>query len=154
MASGPTLPHSSVYPSGADLATASLPIVPPAPPRLSTRICWPRAVDHDWATRRAVASTDSPAGKGTTSRIGFAGYCAKAPVPKASSSAKQKTSPPFLRRGACEAGGEVRNPPPPPAFGVPLLPREEGKSLAMVMLDPRLRSDPDYEIFAEIQSAI
>src|ERR1700693_5235824 len=82
MASGPTLPHSSVYPSGGDLATASLPIVPPAPPRLSTTICAPRAADHDWPTSRAVASTDSPAGKGTTSRIGFAGYCAKAPLPK------------------------------------------------------------------------
>src|SRR5712692_5374734 len=82
MASGPTLPHSSVYPSGGDLATASLPIVPPAPPRLSTRTCCPRAADQDWPTSRAVASTDSPAGKGTTSRIGFAGYCAKAPVPK------------------------------------------------------------------------
>src|SRR3979490_68176 len=90
MASGPTLPHRSVYPSGADLATASLPIVPPAPPRLSTRICWPRAVDHDWATRRAVASTDSPAGKGTTSRIGFVGYCAKAPVPKIKETRKRR----------------------------------------------------------------
>src|SRR5712671_3451290 len=140
MASGPTLPHSSVYPSGADLATASLPIVPPAPPRLSTRICWPRAADHDWPTRRAVASTDSPAGKGTTRRIGFVGYCAKAPCARASSNARQETSPPFLRRGACEAGGEVWRPPPPPAFGVPLLPWEEGKKLAMLTLDPRLRN--------------
>src|SRR5882672_7491724 len=57
-------------------------MVPPAPPRLSTRIGWPRAADHAWPTSRAVASTDSPAGKGTTSRIGFAGYCAKAPLPK------------------------------------------------------------------------
>src|SRR5258708_30510342 len=128
MASGPPLPHRIVYPWGADLATASLPIVPPAPPRLSTRICWPRAADHGWASRRGVASTDSPAGKGTTSRIGFAGYCAKAPCARDRSNIKQESSPPFLRRGACEAGGEVCS-PPPPAFGVPLLPREEGKNL-------------------------
>src|SRR5437879_1548997 len=89
MASGPTLPHRRVYPSGADLATASLPIVPPAPPRLSTRICCPRASDQDWPTRRAVASTDSPAGKGTTRRIGFAGYCAKALAPKAREARKR-----------------------------------------------------------------
>src|SRR6266513_5151152 len=91
MASGPTLPHRRVYPSGADLATASLPIVPPAPPRLSTRICCPSAADHDWPTRRAVASTDSPAGKGTTRRIGFAGYCAKAPVPKTRETRKRSS---------------------------------------------------------------
>src|SRR5258708_32925087 len=91
MASGPPLPHRIVYPWGADLATASLPIVPPAPPRLSTRICWPRAADHDWPTRRAVASTDSPAGKGTTRRIGFAGYCAKAPVPRARETRKRSS---------------------------------------------------------------
>jgi hypothetical protein len=30
-----------VYPSGADRATISEPIMPEAPPRLSTTICWP-----------------------------------------------------------------------------------------------------------------
>src|SRR5258708_14631113 len=127
MASGPTVPHRIVRAAGGDLAPVSLPIVPPAPPRLSTRICWPRAADHGWATRRAVASTDSPAGKGTTSRIGFAGYCAKAPCARASSNARQETSPPFLRRGACEAGGGACAPPPPPPSAAPPPPRERGE---------------------------
>src|SRR5258708_34746771 len=140
MARGPTLPHRMVWPSGAVWATASLPIVPPAPPRLSTRAGGRRAADDGWGRRRGVEATDSPGGKGTTSRIGFAGYCAKAPCARGSSNARQETSPPFLRRGACEAGGEVWRPPPPPAFGVPLLPREEGKKLAMLTLDPRLRN--------------
>src|SRR5258708_27611656 len=140
MASGPTLPHRIAWPWGGDLATASLPRVPPAPPRLSTRICWPRAADHGWATRRGAASTASPGGKGTRSRIGFAGYGAKAPCARAGRNARQETPPPFLRGGACEAGGEVWRPPPPPAFGVPLLPREEGKKPAMLTLDPRLRN--------------
>jgi len=44
---------TGAYSRRGDLATASLAMVPPAPPRLSTRICCPRAADHDCPTRRA-----------------------------------------------------------------------------------------------------
>src|SRR5882672_2835547 len=71
-------------------------MVPPAPPRLSTTICCPNAADHDWPTRRAVASTDSPAGNGTTMRMGLAGYCAKPPVAAATNKSVDHASLRFI----------------------------------------------------------
>src|SRR4029077_20294485 len=65
-------------------------MVPAAPPRLSTTICCPSAADHDWPTRRAVASTDSPAGKGTTSRMGLAGEGCASAAAETSSSARHE----------------------------------------------------------------
>ena len=56
---------SSVWPSGADLATASAPIAPPAPPRFSTTTGWPMLSLMRWATMRATTSVVPPAGKGT-----------------------------------------------------------------------------------------
>jgi hypothetical protein len=39
----PTLPITRVWPSGADFATASAPMLPPAPVRFSTTTGWPQA---------------------------------------------------------------------------------------------------------------
>ena len=54
----------------------SAPIVPPAPPRLSTTIGWPRRSDSFCARLRAMKSVAPPAGNGTMRRIGLSGYAA------------------------------------------------------------------------------
>ena len=69
MACVPTVAISSVWPSGADLATALAPIEPPAPPRLSTTRVALSASPSAWATGRATISVGPPAGKGTIKRI-------------------------------------------------------------------------------------
>src|SRR6218665_1825405 len=55
---------STVYPSGLDSATALAPMLPPAPPRLSTTAAWPMISGRRVVTRRAVASLPPPGGKG------------------------------------------------------------------------------------------
>src|SRR6266849_1191496 len=62
----PLDPSRSVYPSALDLATAVVPIRPPAPARFSTITCWPRASENPGATVRAVISTLPLGGQGTT----------------------------------------------------------------------------------------
>ncbi len=47
-------------------ATASAPMVPPAPGRFSTTTGWPRICDSRWATTREELSVMPPAAKGTT----------------------------------------------------------------------------------------
>src|SRR3954462_14273214 len=66
----PLVVSSSVVPSGADFATASAPILPPAPVRFSTITGWPSCSDILAATIRPTVSTAPPAANGTTIRIG------------------------------------------------------------------------------------
>ncbi len=71
-------PMSKVYPSGGDFATASAPMVPPAPPRFSTTTGWPSASESLCAMGRAKMSVDPPGGNGTTSFSGFEGQACAA----------------------------------------------------------------------------
>jgi hypothetical protein len=69
----------SVYPSGAERATASLPTMLPPPGRFSTMNCLPNAVLSTSANTRPSVSAAPPAPYGTTMRTGFAGQsCAAA----------------------------------------------------------------------------
>src|SRR5919201_932216 len=52
----------------------SLPVIPPAPARLSTTIGTPRLSDRRCETLRAAKSAMPPGANGTTMRIGFDGY--------------------------------------------------------------------------------
>jgi hypothetical protein len=54
--------NSRVWPSGALFATASAPIVPPAPPRFSTTKGWPKASPNRSASGRASTSLLPPGG--------------------------------------------------------------------------------------------
>src|SRR5216117_2031432 len=75
----PSVPTSIVYPSGALLATYSMPIWPAAPVRFSTMPAWPKTCLSRSATGRVAMSVEPPAGKGTIHRIGFDGHgCASA----------------------------------------------------------------------------
>src|SRR5215467_460827 len=69
MACVPTVPMSSVRPSGADFATASAPSEPPAPPRLSITITDLRASPSNCAKGLATISVGPPAGNGTIKRV-------------------------------------------------------------------------------------
>src|SRR5439155_551255 len=73
----PSVPTSIVYPSGALLATYSMPIWPAAPVRFSTMPAWPKTRLSRSATGRVAMSVEPPAGKGTIHRIGFDGHRAK-----------------------------------------------------------------------------
>src|SRR5688572_13550911 len=71
----------SVVPSGADLATALAPIVPPAPGRFSTVTVWPHISPSFCPTVRARMSVALPAVNGTMIFTGLVGYsCADASV--------------------------------------------------------------------------
>ncbi len=59
--SGLIAANASVWPSSA-FATASMPIVPPAPARLSTTTAWPRSTRSFSAIMRATTSFTPPAG--------------------------------------------------------------------------------------------
>src|SRR5690242_18309160 len=63
----------SVYPSGADFATASAAMLPPAPARFSTTTGAPSARPRGPAMARATTSGWPPGAKGTTSFTGWAG---------------------------------------------------------------------------------
>src|SRR3954468_19218818 len=70
---------SSVLPSGADLATASAEMLPPAPGRFSTStVRPPSARPSSWASRRAMVSVVPPGGAPTRMRTGTAVPWAKA----------------------------------------------------------------------------
>ncbi len=70
---GPTESTISVYPSGADRTTISVPMFPPPPGLLSiTNGCFSRS-DSCCATFRARMSVVPPAVKATTIRTGFEG---------------------------------------------------------------------------------
>src|SRR5512135_192354 len=64
---------NKVYPSGADLATMSAPILPAAPGRFSTMTGSPSSGRRFSASTRAVTSVLPPGGYGTTSLIGREG---------------------------------------------------------------------------------
>src|SRR5215207_9947657 len=74
------VPRQKVLPSGVARAQASEPILPPAPARFSTTIGWPSDLLISVPTSRAMVS-ETPAEKGTISRIGWLGQagCARAP---------------------------------------------------------------------------
>ena len=61
---------SSVEPSGAARTTASVPVLPEAPGRLSTTTGRPRRSESFGPTVRAMRSMPVPGVKGTMSRIG------------------------------------------------------------------------------------
>src|SRR5262245_282938 len=63
----------SVMPSGSDFATASAPILPPAPMRFSTTTGWPIRSDRCCPTRRASVSPDPPGPNGAINLMGLAG---------------------------------------------------------------------------------
>src|SRR6266705_219421 len=69
-----------VCPSAWDLAAISIPIIWPAPGRLSTTNCCPSDSESFCASARAMMSVPPPAAEGTMKRTGFAGYavCAAA----------------------------------------------------------------------------
>ena len=52
--------RTSVYPSGADFAVASTPMMPPAPGRLSATTGWPSCSDKRWPSVRPMKSTTPP----------------------------------------------------------------------------------------------
>src|SRR6266853_4681229 len=71
-----------VCPSAGDLAAISIPIIWPAPGRLSTTNCCPSDSESFCASARAMISVPPPAAEGTMKRTGFEGYpvCAAAPA--------------------------------------------------------------------------
>jgi hypothetical protein len=62
----PVEPSTSEYPSAGDLATCSLPMAPPAPPRFSTTTDWPSRLARVSENRRPVMSAFPPGAKGTS----------------------------------------------------------------------------------------
>ena len=56
------------------MATKSAPMVVAAPGLFSITTGWPQRSESFWPTVRATTSVAPPAGKGTISRTGFAGY--------------------------------------------------------------------------------
>src|ERR1700675_1911207 len=80
-----------IYPSGAALATRSVPIRPAAPGWFSTTIAWPMFSDMRWARIRAALSTALAAASGTIIWIARLGYdCAVAAENPAASVAARR----------------------------------------------------------------
>src|SRR5882672_6041376 len=63
--------NSTVVPSAGDLAAASWPTLPPAPPRFSTTLGCPVRSASLEDTMRVTTSAGPPGGNGTIQRIGF-----------------------------------------------------------------------------------
>src|SRR5574340_173919 len=59
-------------------------MVPPAPPRLSTMICWPRISPSLGVKMRPMISVLPPGANGMTMRTGLVGYDCAWPQPEAS----------------------------------------------------------------------
>src|SRR2546425_1520090 len=70
----------SVWPSGGDFATRSVPTTVPAPGRFSTITGWPQTSCILPATRRPMMSVAPPGGKGTTMRTGLVGNALTVPT--------------------------------------------------------------------------
>jgi len=70
----PAAARPTVWPSGALFATASTPMLPPAPGRFSTTTGWPSFSLILGAMERAIRSALPPGGKLTMKRIGFDGH--------------------------------------------------------------------------------
>src|SRR5882762_9524480 len=85
--------RSSVWPSGIDLATASVPMIPPAPPWLSATTCLPRRSESWKAIIRPTTSLLPPGGNGMIIRTGLLGYdCAAACVVYSAAAASARSS--------------------------------------------------------------
>src|SRR5882757_3692457 len=67
------VPSRSVWPSGLDLATTSMPMMVLPPPRFSTMTCWPRSAPNFSATTRPAVSVAPPGMYGTTILICWVG---------------------------------------------------------------------------------
>ena len=79
---------TSVWPSGAERATNSVPIMVAPPARFSMTICWPNCLVSSGLSSRARISVPPPGAAGTTSRIGREGKaCATATALTVSSKA-------------------------------------------------------------------
>src|SRR5438094_571763 len=74
----------SVWPSGADFATRSVPTTVPAPGRFSTITGWPQTSCILPATRRPMMSVAPPGGNGTIMRTGLVGNAFTLPTKKRS----------------------------------------------------------------------
>src|SRR6218665_3241941 len=74
---------STVYPSGLDSATVLAPMLPPAPPRLSTTAAWPMISGRRVVTSRAVASLPPPGGEGGGAGAGGRPMAAAGPARRA-----------------------------------------------------------------------
>ena len=70
-----TEPMSKVYAFGSARPAYSVPMVPPAPGRLSTRTGTASARARRSEKTRAMKSVPPPGVKGTTMVMGFDGYC-------------------------------------------------------------------------------
>src|SRR5882672_6541718 len=82
--------RSSMWPSGFARATASVPMMPPAPPWLSTTTDLPRRSESWKAIMRPTTSLLPPGGKGMTRRSGLVGKVwALAAVAKARANAQR-----------------------------------------------------------------
>jgi hypothetical protein len=81
-ASGPAMLTPMVCPSGAALATTSVPMFPAAPLLFSTTIGLPSRAASRSETIRATESGVDPASKGTTTRTGPLGHSCARHVPK------------------------------------------------------------------------
>jgi len=73
VAIGPLIPTSSVLPSAGALATASVPMLPPAPVRFSTTNGCPMDSCSAAPSVRPTMSGVDPGGNGTTSLTGREG---------------------------------------------------------------------------------
>src|SRR3954463_8240889 len=62
-------------PSGGDLAQSSMPMLPPAPARLSATNWTPYALVSVSAAKRPMMSVGPPGGKGMITRTGLVGHC-------------------------------------------------------------------------------
>src|SRR5258706_2623156 len=95
---------SRVWPSGAALATASVPGMPPAPARLSMTMDCPSASESCGAIARAAMSVTPPGEAGTTIRMGREGYCcalaaaASTQQRRKTEAGRRKAAPSFITR--------------------------------------------------------
>ena len=89
---------STVRPSGAALATASLPRTPPAPERFSISTAWPSSGPTCAAISRAITSVLPPGGQGTTQRMARAS-CAGAGMASAAPNSARRLARQVVLQG-------------------------------------------------------
>src|SRR5262249_4170268 len=115
---------SSVWPSGAARATASVPTCPAAAGRLSTMTVWPSAFSRCGASRRPITSFEPPAGNGTIHRVGWGGqagadvgavWAATGQAADSDQAAAETTHAPH----PTTAFQDIENPPPARHLGAP-----------------------------------
>src|SRR5262249_60715119 len=100
--SGELVEIKSVYPSGAALATASAPMLPPAPGRFSmTTGCFHAAVNRS-PSARARMSTVPPAVYGAVVRVAPSGYWAEGSQVTVSAANAPRNDPPTPAWHLCQ----------------------------------------------------